>query len=323
MNQTKLPTESEWFFDPKDFAHFLWSQKFKLVAAFFVGAAIGYLYSLTLADNFRVSATILPQQASESRMSSTLSALGGLVGDVGGGGDANAKIYPVIFKSRRVLGPVLEVKYGNKSFKEIFSEKFHPKKNVEDILIGIVQKKIITISVDRQSGVTTLVVEYPDPVVASAFANALLSQLDHFFKFQYQTSASQQKRLMETRMQSVTDSLNIMENRLASFLNRNRSYEHSPDLTIAEMRLRRDLDVQSTLYKELLRQREALKFNEISINPVLNVLDEAVPAIEKFAPIRRKIAAITGIVVLLISIALLKLFPSWARLGINTRKSGN
>lgn len=314
MSESRMPRESEWTFDPKEFVFFLWAQKLKLAGAFLTGALIGFLYSLSLPDNFRVSATILPQQASESRFSSTLSALGGLVGDVGGG-DANAKIYPVIFKSRRILKPVLEVKYGDKTFKEIFTEKFHPKKDLEDILIGIVQKKVLEVSVDRQSGVTTLVVEFPDPIVASAFANAMLQQLDHFFKFQYQTAASQQKRMMETRMESVTDSLRIMEDRLASFLNRNRSFEHSPELTIAEMRLRRDLDVQSTLYKELLRQREALKFNEVSMNPVLNVLDEAVPAIEKFAPIRRKIAAMAGFAVMLFAVLLLKLFPFLAARG--------
>jgi uncharacterized protein involved in exopolysaccharide biosynthesis len=96
---------------------------------------------------------------------------------------------------------------------------------------------------------------------------------------------------------------------LAEFLKSNRSYEQSPDLAIREMRLRRELEVQSTLYKELLRQRETVKFNELSMNPVLNVLDEAVPAIEKSAPIRRKIAAMAGFAALAAAAALLKLIP--------------
>jgi uncharacterized protein involved in exopolysaccharide biosynthesis len=230
-----------------------------------------------------------------------------LVGGVGAGGDANSRLYPVIIKSRRILKPVLEMKHGERTFKEIFKERFKPEKNAEEKLIGLVQGKVIDIVVDRNSGVTTLIVTYPDPVVAAAFANALLQQLDHFFNYQYQSAASLQKRLLESRLESVTDSLRIGEERLADFLNRNRSYEHSPALAIREMRLRRDMEVQSTLYKELLRQRESIKFNELSANPVLNILDRAVPAIEKFAPIRRKYAAISGIVAVLAAMAILKL----------------
>lgn len=302
-----LPKELEWIFDPRDIGKFLFRNKLKIASAFLIGAMGGYFYSLTMPNRFKVSATILPQQASESRLSGALSALGGLVGGGGSGGDGNSRVYPVIIKSRRILKPVLDAEFGGKTFRQIFIDEFKPAKYPEETIIGTVQRKILEINVDRSTGVTTLTVTYSDPAVAAAFANALILQLDHFFNFQYQTAASMQKKMMESRLESVTDSLRIYENRLADFLNRNRSFEHSPDLTIQEMRLRRNLEVQSTLYKELIRQGEAVKFNELSMNPVLNVLDEAVPATEKSGPIRRKIAAICGIVATMFAMVVIKL----------------
>ncbi len=307
MTQSKMPAETEWMFNPRDFGAFLWRNKILIAVAFILGGLGGYGYSLLLPDSYKVSATILPQQAQESRLSGALSALGGLAGNIGGGGDASSRVYPVIFKSRKILEPALLERYEGKTYQDIFIEQFRPNKFPKEKIIGIVQKKVLDVSVDRTSGVTTLTVIYRDPKVAAAFANALLRKMDHFFNFQYQTAASLQKKMTETRLESVGDSLRICENRLAEFLTRNRSYEQSPNLAIGEMRLRRELEVQSTLYKELLRQRETVKFNELSMNPVLNVLDEAAPAIEKFAPIRRKIALAAGLASMIFAMVVLKL----------------
>jgi len=63
----------------------------------------------------------------------------------------------------------------------------------------------------------------------------------------------------------------LCEEALAGFREHNKVIEVSPQLQLEQARLARDVEIQQTVYMELVRQLELAKIQEIQDTPIINI----------------------------------------------------
>jgi uncharacterized protein involved in exopolysaccharide biosynthesis len=235
--------------------------------------------------------------------------LGGLAGDVLGSGDVMSKVYPDIAKSRYVLNHVLAASYHAKTCREVLQEHYRFKEDIDDNIIAELQKNVIDAAASTKTNIVTVSVTYCNPEIAADIANEILNQMEAFFKYHFRSVASSQRTMIEQRLVEVSDSLKVAEDQLLRFRESNRTISLSPSLQIFEGRLSREVEINTAMYIELTRQRELAKISELQLKPVINILDRAVPPIDRSKPSRKMIVSVFGIVGFVSALTYLKLSP--------------
>ena len=95
--------EEEFDFNITEWIRFLWSNRAfitMIVGVFFI---LGVAIALLLPKQYTAIATILPPQATDSKITGLLSDLGGIAGGLAGAGETLSKVYPDIAKSLSLI----------------------------------------------------------------------------------------------------------------------------------------------------------------------------------------------------------------------------
>jgi uncharacterized protein involved in exopolysaccharide biosynthesis len=104
----------------------------------------------------------------------------------------------------------------------------------------------------------------------------VLSFLDEVNQFNLETRRSQaasERTFTEQRVQEVRHELRRAEDDLQRFLQRNRDYRNSPQLTFEQDRLAREVAVRQALYTTLSQALEKAKIEEVRDTPVITVVE--------------------------------------------------
>jgi len=320
VNEEKnLKTDSDYYngdlgIDISGWLLLMWSNRFLFVVIVTVFLVLGVVIALLLPKKYTAVATILPPQITGQQMSRIPSGLGEIIGNlVPEIGETAIMIYPHVSTSRNVLIKMLNAQYKDKTFRELLQTHYHFNEHETENLINILQKEIVKASIEKSTGVMTLNITYYDPELAAELANEILNQMEDYFKYHFRSVATSQSLMIKQRLNEVSDSLKISENRLLEFRESNRATNLSPKLQIFELRLTREVEVNSTLYVELTSQLELAKISELQLKPILNILDKAVPPIKKSGPPRRKIVLAFMIAGFLSTLAYIKISPTFKK----------
>jgi uncharacterized protein involved in exopolysaccharide biosynthesis len=228
--------------------------------------AVTAVWSLVMTKTYRATASIVPPI--NSMQGGDL----GLAGSFLSGGEGAflrkamnvgsvADIYVGILGSRAVLDRIvsrlnlLEV-YGCRECRWVAVSKLRA--NTE-IKVG-------------EEGIVEISVVDTDPVRAAAMANAYVEELDSQNKRLSTGQATSKRLFLETRLKEVEAKLSRIE-------------------TIPA----REAQVQEMLYELLIRELELAKIEEAKSMPTIQVLDNAVPPEQKFAPNRRMMVMKAGV----------------------------
>lgn len=298
----------------KPYALLLWNRKWKLITFNTVVMVITVLYLLFLAKPyFKSSVTILPNYGNKSsEMLGQLSGLASLAGVSVGSADPT-QIYENLLKSESVLSPVIYAKYQTEEFEKpvnlIEYFKIKPDKNLNDSLqqrkmflqaFQGLSKGVITTDVDRMTKILTITVQMPESKLSADVANNIAKSLDNYIRTQRKSFASAQREYLDTRVKQVKDTLNLFEERLKNFREQNRMITQSSELQLEQARLMRNVEIQQTIYGELVKQLELVKLEEVRDTPVVNVEEYAKEPIIKAGPKR----AVTLIVIMFFAVVL-------------------
>jgi uncharacterized protein involved in exopolysaccharide biosynthesis len=85
--------------------------------------------------------------------------------------------------------------------------------------------------------------------------------------------AEGERRFIDDRLESAQRELNQAEDRVKRFLEVNRQYSSSPQLTVEYERLRRRVDLRQQVFGALAQAYEQARIDEMRNTPVLTVLD--------------------------------------------------
>ncbi|HEY8259122.1 MAG TPA: hypothetical protein VIG08_15805 [Gemmatimonadales bacterium] len=156
-------------------------------------------------------------------------------------------------------------------------EAFQVKADTPDIAAGRAMDKLddrMTVISSPRTGVISLSVTLRDPVLAQAVTQQLLNEVNTFNLESRQSQAGAERRFVEQRLDELKDTLRAAEDRLQAFMQRNRDYVNSPQLTFEQQRLARDVNMQQEMVTTLAQTFEQAKIEEVRDTPVITIIDQ-------------------------------------------------
>jgi uncharacterized protein involved in exopolysaccharide biosynthesis len=227
---------------------------------------------------FTTRSSFMPQARKQTGGLSGLAAnLGVLLPTLDGG--QSPAFYADLLESRSILGAVVDSSityrtnggearvnlidfYRSKGATPLRRRDAAIRSLAEDIEAGTVQR----------TGVVNLEVTMTQPGLALEVSRRLIDLVNQFNLRTRQSQAREERRFTETRLAEVRRDLRAAEDRLETFLQRNRDTRNSPQLMFQTDRLQRDVSMQQQLYTTLAEAYEQVKIEEVRDTPVITVV---------------------------------------------------
>jgi len=248
---------------------------------FVCGGTAGLL--MALLRGYRAESSFAPQvnQTSASSLAGLASQFGFNVASLTGG--PTLDFYASVANSRAILTKVAEATYS-----------FVPQEGESDSVSGtLVQilnlrgatslerlqrtvKKLdhmVTVTKDEDAGIVTIEVSAKWSPLAEQINRKVLSLVNDVSLSQHQAQASAERTFTIGRLQEARGQLDSAENALQAFLEKNRTYQDSPRLTVEAGRLQRRVDFLQQVYLTLAQAYERATIEEARNTPVITVID--------------------------------------------------
>jgi uncharacterized protein involved in exopolysaccharide biosynthesis len=156
-----------------------------------------------------------------------------------------------------------------------------------------------------KTGIVTMDVATRDPDLSLAIAARLLTEVDRFNLQTRQSQARQERRFLEGRLNEARDSLRSAEDGLQAFLQRNRAFSSSPELTFERNRLDRRTTERQQIVTTLAQAYEQSRIDEVRNTPLITVLEPPVrparPA-PRFLLFKTLLAALAGLCIAVLTV---------------------
>jgi len=134
-------------------------------------------------------------------------------------------------------------------------------------------ERIVTSREAKGLGAVEVTVTTRWPSVSLALAARLVRGVNQFNVETRKSQAAAERQFVEGRAGEAERALREAEDRLQSFLQRNR-ITGSPELEFARDRLQREVSLRQQTYTSLLQSREEARIREVRDTPVITVLEE-------------------------------------------------
>ena len=224
--------------------------------------------------------------------------------------DQNDQSYNItdVAKSRRVAEKVLSNKWNNINLENktlisfwkldeagILSKFFNQTYTNEDLLNKGLKKyfKLLNVKEDRRTGLIQVNIEMESPNLAAEVANFIGSEIQSYIQKQNTVKAVKEKLFISGRLIVVKGELEKLEEDLKEFKERNRGYEVSPELFMIYSQKFREAEAKQQVYVTLQQQLELARISEVKQTPIINILDEARPPVNKSRPNRAIISLLS------------------------------
>ena len=242
------------------------------------GFYAGY-QSITSSKRYTAHASFMPKGARGSGQ------LGGIAAQFGislSGGDAmsSPQLYTDLIETRTILWPVAQKTYKvnhpergaiEGDIITIFNIKGRP--NVREARAVNALRGAVKGTVIAKTGVIEMSVSSGYPELSLALANNVLSQLNEYNLNVRQSTAAAEREFVERQVEEKRAELRVAESQLENFLDTNRQYRTSPQLTLEYGRLQRIVDMRQTLYSRMLEAYENARIEDVRNLPVINIIE--------------------------------------------------
>ena len=139
----------------------------------------------------------------------------------------------------------------------------------------------LNISVDDQTSVVTLAIETGFPELSAAVANRFVEVLARFNAESRQSQARERRRFIEERLEEAAAQLDQSEEAIKRFYVSNRTWQQSPQLSLQQESLQRQVQIQQEVFLTLRREYETARIAEVNDTPVITIVQRAHPPQEE------------------------------------------
>jgi len=248
---------------------------------------------LVLPSSYRAQSVFLPSaHIAQESMSGGIGALQQAARQFGVdiGGEASTDrsyLFPLIIESRPFLTNLLSstppLDGGHTLLEHLDVSTDESRKTVAKG-VDKLRDDVIKLVFDARSGASTLHVTTHDPELSAWLANLMTSKLDSLLVTMRTEFAGEKAAFVSTRVMEVGENLEAAERDLKSFREHNRHTAGSPDLMLQEGRLIRDVELNQTLFIELMAQHELAKIDKVRTLPDVILIETAIPPVKRFSP---------------------------------------
>jgi uncharacterized protein involved in exopolysaccharide biosynthesis len=127
---------------------------------------------------------------------------------------------------------------------------------------------------DAATGIVRFSVETLSSDLSRKVAERLLDLVEDFNIRVRQTRGGAERDFLVERVEAAQLELTLVEDELADFIERNRSYENSPELTFQYNRLQESVNLQREVNRTLVEALETAKIDEVRNTPVITIVEE-------------------------------------------------
>jgi uncharacterized protein involved in exopolysaccharide biosynthesis len=247
-------------------------------------AALGLTYVL-LFGSYMSQSTFTPEESGIG-----LGSLSGLAAQLGvnvpGGLEGQSRsldFYVRVLQSPAVLTAVATTRYsfprrkdGSDSVSGTLFELYGVEEDTDaervETMIKTLQPRI-SVSADRIARIITIRTKAPWPALSQQINRRMLAVLEELNTAQRQAQAATQRAFVEDRLGQALADLTLAETEHQKFLERNRTFASSPQLTFEAARLERRIELRQQVYLTLYQAFEQAAIEEARDTPVITVLD--------------------------------------------------
>jgi uncharacterized protein involved in exopolysaccharide biosynthesis len=134
-------------------------------------------------------------------------------------------------------------------------------------------RRNVSVATDPKSGLVTLRVSARGRELSETISRRLLDLVNEFNLQKRQTQAAAERKFVESRLLEARRELEAAEGDMQAFLQRNRSYQGSPQLTFEAGRLQRRITLRQEVYSSLAESFERARIDEVRNTPLITVVD--------------------------------------------------
>ncbi len=266
--------------------------RWRLIAAITtVSVVAGLAATLIVPPVYRAKASFVANTSSASKLpgGGSTSGVGGLISQLGGslGGDPSESpnFYIQLFGSRELLTRLAQSRFPNPrtdapNDSAMLIDILRIKKRDPALRMELALKKLtkaIAAGFDVKTNLVSLTVDMQWPELASQVANRLVQEVTDFNRETRVSRAKSKRLFLQARHDSAQMLLRSGEDRQRFFYEQNRGLLTSPGLRAEEARIRREVDLASSLYLNLQSQLELARLDEINDAALITVIDSAIP----------------------------------------------
>jgi len=131
----------------------------------------------------------------------------------------------------------------------------------------------IAVTTNVRASLVSVTVKAPFPELSKKINRRILELVSEFNLRTLQTIASEERMFAEQRMAAAREELLAAERSMQGFLERNRTYQSSPELVFAAARIQRRLDLQQQVYVTLSQSYEQARVAEVRSTPIITIVD--------------------------------------------------
>jgi uncharacterized protein involved in exopolysaccharide biosynthesis len=257
-----------------------------VLAAMVGGLSVGRSRSFVAHAAF-IASEPASTSSSLGALSSVASQLGipGLSAVASSTASGSAQFYGDLLTSYAILDAVVTTKYDahasgeydGKPFVGTLVDYYDVSANSQtDALLDVmkrVSKSMMTVTVDRPTGIVRLSVKTKNRVLSALVARRFLDLVNDFNLRRRQTQASAEREFDAKRTTAALDSLHAAEATLADFRANNIDFSRSPRLGTREAELQRRVTMAQQIYQTVAQRYELANIEAVRNTPVVTVLD--------------------------------------------------
>jgi uncharacterized protein involved in exopolysaccharide biosynthesis len=249
-----------------------------IVLATVVCVGLAVAFTLTREDEFSTQASFRPQGSEAS--ASQLLALAGQFGvnvPGMGGEELSPAFYAELLVSREILQRIADRSYTVEGMGAVpLVDLLEIEEDTEALrveeAIEQLRENLVSIQTGRETGILTIEVTTEWPDLSQAIAERLLDEIQVFNLETRRSQAMVERMFIEARVDSAQAVLLEAEAEMEAFLQANRRYEDSPELTFQQERLQRTISLRQQLYTGLVQALDEARIAEVRDTPVITVL---------------------------------------------------
>jgi len=195
---------------------------------------------------------------------------------------SSPSLFPELLRSRTFAEQILDKQFYTKEFgKElsllaILTHGDKPPVSGKDTLISHALeplREIIAFDQDPSASSTSVIrVTTSDPLFSKKLADVILVELESLNRYFKSQTVNEKISFINQRITSVAGDLEVSEQRLKRFNEKNRQIS-SPALQLEQERLSREVEIQKGIFLTLKQQLELAKIEEVQGSSIVQVLD--------------------------------------------------
>lgn len=274
-----------------------------VTACLLVGVLAGTIVAFAWPRRYTASASFMPQGQSRLSSLASLASQFGVSVPVADAGRSPG-FYATLMVSKNLLANVVQQRFAPQNGAAVSLIDYlhaggdNPAQRIESAVAKLSRK--IGVNVDQKAGLVRLDVTMRDAVMSRDVARALMAEVDSFNLKSRQSQASQERQFAERRLAEAQVEKRQAEDELQAFLQRNRDFRSSPQLSFTYDRLADNVSLRQQLYTSIAQTFEQARIEEVRDTPVITVVEAPMlPARPDSRPFGRAI----GIAILLSLVA--------------------